>query len=301
MKKGLLLLLLVSSVFAYGQQGTKADQDREKKFQEQAAKGVDTTKKLGWNPSAVAGLNLTQASFKDWVAGGENSLAYNVWMAAQFLHLAEKTEWSNSLRLTFGQARLGNKGLRKTDDEIYFESLLIYRLGEVINPYAALTFRSQFAAGYDYPSETTRVQTSKFLDPAYLTQSAGVAFQISPVITTRFGVGLREKLANTFAPIWTDDPTTAKLEKARIDGGLESVTSVEWPFAENMKYSSRLELFDPFKTLDEVYMRWDNLLAAKVNKYVSVSFQLQMLQDVQVTRRTQMKEMLALGISYTLL
>jgi len=50
-----------------------------------------------------------------------------------------------------------------------------------------------------------------------------------------------------------------------------------------------------------VYVRWDNIVTAKVNKYINVSFQLQMLQDVQVTPRTQMKEMLAIGVSYALL
>jgi hypothetical protein len=68
-----------------------------------------------------------------------------------------------------------------------------------------------------------------------------------------------------------------------------------------MFFTSRLELFAPFKTFDEMIVRSDNTLSAKVNKYVTVSFNVQLINDVTVTRHTQIKQVLAIGVSYTLL
>ena len=301
MNRMFTVMLLIPTVLALAQQPAKEDQEKEKKFREQAAKAADTTKQYGWTPGAVTGINLTQASFKDWAAGGENSLAYNAWSILQAVHLAERTEWINNVKLTFGQARLGDKELRKTDDEIYFESLFIYRLAVVVNPYAAVTVRTQFAPGYIYPDNAPRQQTSAFFDPGYLMQSVGVAFAISPILTTRLGVGVKEVVTSKFSAPYADDPSTAEVEKVKVQGGLESVSEVNYPFMENMLFTSRLELFAPFKTMDQIFVRWDNLLTAKVNKLIDVNFNLQLVQDVTVTPRTQVKEMLSIGVNYTLL
>ncbi|MBM2841395.1 MAG: hypothetical protein HW412_1923, partial [Bacteroidetes bacterium] len=82
---------------------------------------------------------------------------------------------------------------------------------------------------------------------------------------------------------------------------MESVTNVEWSFAENMQFKSTLELFAPFNTLDEVTVRSDNTLSAKVNEYVTVGFNVLLVNDVTASRKTQIKQVLAIGFSYILL
>ena len=279
---------------------TKEDQDREKRFQDEAAKGRDTTRALGWSPAVVVGANLNQASFKDWAAGGVNSMAYGVLVVGRLEHVWETSDWSNVLKLTFGQAKVGDQEFRKTDDEIYFESIYVYRVGTLINPYAALSIRTQSAPGYEYPGDTARTQISAFWDPAYLTQSAGTSIRIFPELSTRLGVAAREVMTSQFTS-YADDKATTEVEKTRIDGGLESVTSLNWPFAENMLLVSRLELFAPFKAFDRMVVRWDNVLSAKVNSLVNVNLTFQLLNDVNISPYTQMKESLAIGLSYNFL
>jgi hypothetical protein len=297
MRRLIVLLILSSVSLLYAQE---KDADREKRLQQEAAKARDTTKPMGWQLASVAGINLSQVSFKDWAQGGANSMAYALWGNGAAVRYGEKTRWSNSLKLTYGEARVGDQGSRKTDDEIYFESLLIYILGTTINPYCAFTLRTQFAPGYAYFTDAPRKQISAIFDPAYLTQSAGVAYTPFDNLTVRFGAGLREVLTSTYTQ-YTDDLATSEIEKSRVEGGLESVTDFKWPFAENMVFTSRLELFAPFKTPDRVVMRNDNTIAMKVNQYVTVNFNVQVINDVNVSARTQMKEALAVGVSYTLL
>lgn len=297
----LLVIACAVAVTCYGQEQTKEDQEREKAFRERSAQlQEDTTKPFGWTHKVVAGINLTQVSFKDWAQGGQNALAYTLWLNGSSTQDMEQTNWTNTFKFAFGQTRLSDQGLRKTDDEIFFESLLIYKLWTYINPYASLTLRTQFAKGFEYP-QGTEVAVSKFFDPAYLTQSIGAAYKPIPEVVTRIGVGVREVVASDFARVYTDDPATSDTEKVKINGGIESVTNLEWNFAENMQFKSSLELFAPFKNLDEIIVRSDNTISAKVNKYVTVGFNVQLLNDPTITRRTQIKEVLAIGFSYTLL
>jgi hypothetical protein len=298
MKELLVLLSLFAVSLGVAQE---KETNREKRFQQEAAKGMDTTKPTGWHLGSIAGLNLSQVSFTDWAQGGENTLAYALWGTGGAVRFGGETKWSNSLKMTFGQARVGAQELKKTDDEICFESLLIYMVGTTINPYGSITLRTQFAPGYAYfDTALTKVQISRFFDPAYLTQSAGLAYTPIANLTTRLGVGIREVLTSRYAQ-YADDPGTTEIEKTRVEGGIESVTDFKWPFAENMVFISRLEMFAPFRQMDRVIMRSDNTVAMKVNQYVIVNFNVQLIQDANVTPRTQAKEALAVGLSYTLL
>jgi hypothetical protein len=293
-------LLLLSLQPAFAQELSKEDQEREKAFRERAAAlNPDTTKPAGWIHKMVAGVNLSQVSFKDWAQGGQNALSYTLWLNGSSTQDCEKTNWSNSYKFAFGQTRLSDQGLRKTDDEIFFESLLIYKVWTAVNPYASLTVRSQFARGYEY-LPTGEVEVSRFFDPGYLTQSVGAAYKPIPEVVTRLGIAAREVITSTHHQ-YSDDPATSSIEKVKVNGGIESVTNVEWSFAENMQLKSSLELFAPFKTLDEIIVRSDNSINAKVNKYVSVSFNVSFVNDVTVTRRTQIKQVLAIGIGYSIL
>ena len=146
-----------------------------------------------------------------------------------------------------------------------------------------------------------KTAVSKFFDPAYLTQSVGVGYQPTPEVKTRLGAGLREVITSLYTAFADDPATPTTVEKTRIDGGFESVTNVEWIFEENLLFTAKLELFSTFKQLGEVIVRSDNSITAKVNKYVSVIVNAQFINDRRVTPRTQVKETLGLGLTYTVL
>jgi hypothetical protein len=209
--------------------------------------------------------------------------------------------WTNSYKLAFGQARLGIQGLRKTDDKIDLESVISYKLRTFVDPYASITLKSQFALGFVYdPVTGTKTAVSKFFDPAYLTQTVGFGYQPVPQVKTRLGAGLREVITSQFNT-YADDPTTSQVEKIKVDGGFESVTNIDLNLDENLVFTSKLELFAAFHALDEVIIRADNTISAKINKFISVILNMQIINDRRVTPRTQIKETLSMGLSYTLI
>jgi hypothetical protein len=291
-KWSMLILVLMIMTLRVSAQQSADEKEREKKFQDKASTvQADTGKPFGWAHSLVGAVNLTQASFTNWVQGGQNALSYQMLFDGNSTQNMERTNWSNTLKLAFGQSRLADQGLRKTDDEIYFETLLIYKLGMVINPYASATVRTQFARGFAYDPLGKGTEISAFMDPGFFTQSVGAAYTPATGIKTRLGVAMREIVTKNHTQ-YTGGATS------QTWGGAESVTDVNWNFAENMVLTSRLELFAPFKSIDQVYVRFDNSIAAKVNKWVSVNFNVQLMNDVTVSPKTQVKEVLAIGLSY---
>ena len=196
MKSIVALLLILSVVPAYSQQ-------------------TDTL----WTHGLVAGLTLTQVSFTDWAAGGENALAYSFSADGKSILNVGVWNWENKYQFAFGQTRLGDQELRKTDDKIDLSSILTWKIGTFINPYFGLTVKTQFAKGFTYNALGNKFEVSKFFDPAYITQSAGVGYQPSNIIKTRLGLALREIVTDDF-PQYANDPSSTDIRKVAVDGGL---------------------------------------------------------------------------------
>jgi hypothetical protein len=259
---------------------------------------IDTS----WKHSLIVSANITQISFTDWSQGGDNALAYALFLDGKSTYAVGVIDWMNSYKFGYGQARLGSQGIRKTDDRIDLESVLTYKIGTYINPFASVSLKTQFAEGATYDASGHATPVSNIFDPAYITQTIGVGYQPVPEIKTRLGAALRETIANTFAGKYSDDlETTSEIEKTRIEGGVESVTEVGWTMTENVIFNAKLEIFAPLKQFDRMTVRSDNTLSAKVNKYISVNLNVYLMNDPQVSARTQVKQTLALGFSYTLM
>jgi hypothetical protein len=293
MKYVICVMLFIFST-SLSQEKTQKEIEQEKQFQDRAAQvNTDTTRVYGWHHNIITGMNLTQVSFKDWAQGGENALAYSLWLKVNSIQTLEKTEWSSSGKFAFGQTRLSSQGLRKTDDEIFLQTLFIYKLGTYINPYVAATLRTQFATGYQY-TNNLEIPVSKFFDPAYLIQSVGVAYKPIMEITTRIGAGAREIVTSEFS-------FYANGKKVKTDGGLESNTDLAFTIMENVVLTSKLDLFAPFNEMDRIIVRNDNSIVARVNKYITMNLDVNLINDVNILPRTQVKQTLAAGLSYTLL
>lgn len=254
-----------------------------------------------WKHSTILSMNMTQTSYSDWAQGGANSLAYAFFLEGKSTYATSSLEWGNSYKFAYGQAKIGSQGTRKTDDKIDFESVFVYKLGVYVNPFVSVSLKTQFVEGRKYNASGVGTPVSNFFDPAYLTQAAGVGYQPLPEVRTRLGVAIREIITKNYSALYTDDPTTTKVEKIKIDGGLESVGELGYNIMENVALTSTLNIFWPIKNIKMTVLRSDNTISAKVNKLLSVNFNVLLLNDPQIQKRTQVKQTLAVGFSYQLL
>lgn len=249
-----------------------------------------------WVHKLIGGVTATQVQLKDWSQGGEDALAWSLTVDGEFTSDCERHSLANTYQFAFGQTKLGSGGVRKTDDRIDLSSTFTYKLGSLLNPYVAATFKTQFASGHVY--EPAKVTISQFLDPAYVTQTAGVGCRPVPELETRLGLGLREVITRDY-PRYADDPKTDKIEEVSVDGGLESVTSAEWQLRDNVRLTAKLEIFAPLTAFDETVLRNNNRVTVKVSDYVNVNLNLEIVQDDKASDEVQVKQVLALGLSYS--
>jgi len=262
-------------------------------FAQEKAEDKDTLK-YGWTNSLIASLTLSQVSYTNWAAGGDNALAYNLLIDGKSVQEKPNTNWATTYIFAYGQARLGNIGLRKTDDRIDLASVFAYKMSEHYDPYASATFKSQFTTGYKYDASGNGTAVSGFLDPAVATEAVGFLYHHAESFKSRLGLALRETFANLYDTIYTGG------QKTKIEGGFESVSELALELDKDILFKSKLELFAPLKTLDVITVYWDNLLALKVSKYIVTNLGVQLINNRVVTPRTQIKEALSLGLTYSI-
>ena len=103
-----------------------------------------------WRHSLIGSATTTQVSFSNWAQGGENAFAWAFFLEGKSAYVGEKTEWITSYKFGFGQAEIGSQSARKTDDKIDLETVLMYKIGTYINPFASASVKTQFATGFSY-------------------------------------------------------------------------------------------------------------------------------------------------------
>jgi hypothetical protein len=252
-----------------------------------------------WAPSVILGLNISQIALSNWTQGGENSVAWTFITNAGLNYPGSEWSFRNNLKLAYGRTKLGDEDFRTNDNELYLESVLSKNIGWVVNPYISNTIRTAIAAGYSYDS-VPAVKIANFFDPGYITQSIGFTYEQLKGFNTRLGVAVQEVITNKYNQYSDDEETTGEIEKFKLETGIESVTNAEYTVAENMLAKSTLRLFSRFESFDVWDVRWDNVITAKINNFLNVNFTLLLIYEKQQSAKTQLKESLQLGFTYTL-
>ena len=277
---------------------------------------TDTLKlESNWKKGATFGIQFTQSSFYQWVAGGENSYTI-AGLSNMFLSYAKnKVKWENTLDANFGLIQQGKNDMIKSDDRFEFNSAIGVKAREKLYYTAQVNFRSQFAPGYQIDN-TGRTRISNLLAPAYLTVSLGMEYKpkdgfswsLSPIAgkTTfvadtllsnqgLFGVEKGESVRNEF-------------------GGLSRV-SWKQEVVKNIDFNTNLTLFSNYiENPQNIDVNWDLLVTFKVNKFLNFNVSAVLIYDDDIAvpkdrdndgvfdgtgKGIQLKEVFALGLSYS--
>lgn len=253
-----------------------------------------------WVPEAAIGLNINQIALSNWTSGGDNAISWTLSGNVGLKNIT--TEWGfiNNLSLAYGRTKLGGSDFRTNDNTFYFESLLFKKINWAVDPFFSVSARTALTRGYDY-KVTPPSPSADFWDPGYLTQSMGFVYNRVTGFTTRLGVALQEVFTNNFDTLYNSDPKTGEVKKIIVDSGIESVSTAEYSFAENLLYKGNLRLFTRFKSLDVWDVRWENAIVAKINDFLNVNVTYLFLYEKAQSPTAQMKESLQLGFLFRLL
>src|SRR5690554_3673972 len=144
---------------------------------------VDTA----WTTEFSAGLNFNQSAFStNWKAGGINSVAFGSIIAGKAFYAKDRFSWDNEMELLFGIINNKGDGTRKSNDRIFLDSKIGYKMSEHWGTYYSLNYLTQFAKGYEYENGNQTL-ISRFMAPGYLTSSIGFEYQPNEEFSLRIG------------------------------------------------------------------------------------------------------------------
>ena len=221
------------------------------------------TTKFDWKLAAMAGLNFSSTAVSgNWTGGEANNWAVSGFVDGTAERSFPMFVWAGRFNAEYGQTRQGSQPAVKGADLIHSDSDLRWLVLQRFNPYADLTFDSQFDV---------------FLKPTTLSQSVGMNFVLSDrdraKLSTKAGLALKEvfdpgRLLRSPLSLQVVQDSAAD-DGSRVYLGLTSITDGTASLGGSAKLTSQLRLFAPV-SLDGGDLRWDTALYVKIAKYLTL-------------------------------
>lgn len=120
-----------------------------------------------------ASFAISQSSFTNWAAGGNNSIAGAVAFYLNHVYDKNNVNIHNVIDAAYGLSRI-DREMRKQEDRFDYSTTFGWRIHDLWYLSSTVNLKSQFDAGYKYPDDSTVV--SKFLAPGYLTLGIGIKY-----------------------------------------------------------------------------------------------------------------------------
>jgi hypothetical protein len=281
---------------------------------------VDTTTHY-WKRGGIITVTGQEVSLNNWAAGGQGALSVGGQVNTFFNYHKNNIIWNNNINLAYGVIKQGSsKYWLKTDDRIQLTS----KVGKKAFNEAYYTllgdFKTQFAPGYNNSIQSVRI--SNFMAPAYALLALGMDFEVdsnlsffvSP-ITDRVTIVNDDSLAKIGSygvQAQVDDANgnvITPYKKVRNQVGGYVKVQYRRNVMENISLGTTVELFSDYAHHPDVlYVNWTTFIVMKVNKYISATFNTQMIYDPAVKiqqadgslvgPRVQFKQILGVGFAY---
>ncbi len=259
----------------------------------------------GWDYSWVAGLNGSQAYYSNWAKGGVNSISVNGHSAITGKYREGRFSYGVLLLTRYGKTKIGDEGIRKTDDLLLLKNIFLYDLSDKDSKFSffgEVNFRTQFDRGFEYNAGPNGedILISRFMAPAYFAQSAGLAYVPNEIYSFQAGLGLKQRIV-------TDDDleTLYGLDEGstiRNAAGITLGANFKHPIVKNFILSSSLETFTNINTpISSTDIYFSNTLIGKINSFMNVSLRFDMVYNDDFSEEVQILQTLSLGVTFVII
>lgn len=270
-----------------------------------------------WELGGNGTFGFTQTYLNNWKAGGNSAFSILTVLKGYANYTLGKTKWENTGEFRNGWIRQGGtvKQTQKNDDKL--ELISRFGLSAFKKWYYSteIDFVTQFFNGYNYPDKTTPI--SAYMSPAKTIFKLGLDYKpndnfslfISPITAKYVFVRDTAKVDQTKYGV----PANAQ---SFWEPGFNTDLKYKINFNKQISYETKYKMFinyqSPFKKLD---INWENTLVAQLTNRISMTVNLNMLYDDNVTFPTgkigadgneiykakwQTKELTTIGFSYKL-
>jgi len=293
MKKFLALLFFISAgVFAQ-----ESEKENLKKTEEAVAK-IGDKKPDGWKKGGIFSLIGNQATFNNWLAGGQSSIAGNVLINYDINYKKVDWSWDNKFIAGYGLTKLKDADLQKSDDRLEINSVLGKKASGYWYYSAFLNFKTQFDTGLDPVTQTTKI--SHFFSPAYLQVGPGMMwkkrdnlkFNIAPATSKLIVV---HNHFTEFGPSFGVEQG----KSSRYEFGAALNGYYKFNIMENVSVENIVNLYSNYlEDAQNVDLDYQLNILMKVNKYLSANFTFQTIYDDNAFRGFQTRQNIGLGVNY---
>jgi hypothetical protein len=280
-------------------------------------------KDSGWDIGGIINIAFSQVSLSNWAAGGQNSIGLVSLASVHANYKKKKISWLNNIDLSYGLEKQGIQSAEKTTDKIEATSNIGYNIFDHTMAGLLVNFKSQFGPGYQFPNDS--VLLSNFMAPGYATIALGLTYTptkslsifISPA-TIKYTFVENQMLADAGA--YGVTPATYDSSGKLIQHGKEILLQAGAYFNGNysatvckgVTLTTNLQLFSNYiKNPQDIVVDWTNLIQLKVNKFISVTVNTELIYDQNILipiydgavligkgPRTQFKEISGFGLAY---
>jgi len=281
-----------------------------------------------WSRKNSVGVNFNEVAFVNWNSGGNNSISALFFGNFERNFQRKLFSWKTDASLRYGLNAQEGRELRKTEDQIIFNSTFGYRRNPTSNfRYSAkFNFNTQFAEGYKYPNIEKPI--SSFMAPGYVFFGIGTEYTdpkedltiyLSP-ITQKSTFVLNQTLANEgmfgVTPAIHDDLGIIIKEgdKVRTESGILLTSGYKKEIFTNVNLENQLSFYsDYLNKFGNVDVDWQLNLNLVVNDFIKakIGSHLRYDDDVKVKEdtngdneleilgpRVQFKQLLGVGVNY---
>lgn len=268
-----------------------------KKTEETIAK-IQEEKPNGWEKKGVATVLLNQASFNNWLAGGQSSISGNAGMKYDFNYKSDTWTWDNKLNANYGLTKINGQDLQKTDDRFEFNSLLGKKASGEWYYSFFFNFKTQFDSGFD-PADNT-IKISHFLSPTFTQFGPGMMWKKNDnlkinVAPATSKVIMVHKHFTELGPAFG----VRQGESSRYEFGAAINAYYKFNIMENVSAENIFNSYTNY--LEEVYnvdIDYTLNIVMKVNKYLTTNFAFQTIYDDNAYRGFQTRQVIGIGVNY---
>ena len=291
------IVLSVVLIFVFNSISAQVNEKELLKKNEEAAAKLKEEKPNGWAKKGTFTFLANQATFNNWLAGGQSNISGNIGLNYDFNFKSDNWNWDNKIIAGYGLTKIKGQDVQKSDDRLVFNSLAGKKASGYWYYSAFFNFQTQFDSGFDLASG---IKTSHFFSPAY--------FQFGPGMLWKKSDNLKVNIA----------PATSKLIVVNPDFtvsgpsfGVEQGDSTRFEFGTAVNGYYKFTLFENV-TLENIINLYSNYLedpqnvdldytlnvVMKVNKYLTTNIAFQTVYDDNAFRGFQTRQVIGLGVNY---
>lgn len=273
-----------------------------------------------WKKDRKLGLLVTQNTFKNWNAGGDDSFAGILSFIANYNYKKGYLFWDNKVDARLGMNKKDTINARKTEDILRIESTFGYQKNEKSSWYysAKFSLRTQFVEGYKYDNKEN-ILISNFFAPAFLFLGVGTQFTsmdkkikmyLSP-FTNKTTFVFDQRLADRgdFGVKKAEKDKQGKIiksgENTRSEFGIQISGETTHSIMKNVIFWNKAMFYsDYLESGGAIDVNWQSMIKFVVNTYVQANLSIHIIYDEDTKDKTgiariQFKEILGIGFNYT--